>query len=228
MAMQRVVQTVGQIARHEIEQRTHTGLGIVRSVHGRNGEASYACTVELRELGLVLPRVPIATGFIGAVALPREGDLVVLLFIGGDLHAPVVVGRLYSDAVSPPLHAADETVVSLPGGEDGDDKRMELRIKTPGDGTRTAALVLDGDVKVELEVDDEGVRIQAQDARIEVKQTGSSDGRVELKVGDSKVVIEQAGDVTVAAKGTLKLEASKIEIKADATVKVKGQTVELN
>jgi uncharacterized protein involved in type VI secretion and phage assembly len=226
--MQRVVQTVSQIARHELDQRTYTALGLVRSVHGRNGETSYACTVELRELGIVLPRVPIATGLMGAVALPGEGDLVVLLFIGGDLHAPVVVGRLYSDAVSPPVHAAHETVVSLPGGEDADDKRMELRVKTPGDGTRSAALVLDGTVKVELEVDDDGVRIQAQDARIEVKQSGSSDGLIELKVADSKVQIEQSGNVTLTAKGTLKLEATKVEIKADATVKVSGQTVELN
>lgn len=226
--MHRVVQTVRQIARHELQQQWTTALGLVSSVYGRNGEEAYACTVALRESGIVLPRVPIATGLIGIAALPREGDLVMVLFVGGDLHAPVVVGRLYNESVLPPKHDVGEAVVSLPGGEEADDKRLELRVVTPGDGSRRATVLLDGPVKVELQVDDEGVRIQAQDARVVVKQTSSSDGTVELAVGDSRILVEQGGDVTVAAAGTLKLQATTIEIRADATVKVAGQTIELN
>ena len=228
MSMHRVVQTVRQIARHEVNQRWSAALGLVRSVHGRNGEQAYACTVELRESGLVLPKVPIATGLIGSAALPRENDLVLVVFAGGDLHAPFVIGRLYNESVAPPKHDAGEAVISLPGGEEADDKRLELRVKAPGDGSRLATLRLDGRVKVELQIDDEGVRIQAQDAQIVVKQTSSSDGTVELSAGGSTVTIEQGGDVTVAAQGTLKLQATKIEIQADATVKIAGQLIELN
>jgi hypothetical protein len=46
-------------------------------------------------------------------------------------------------------------------------------------------------------------------------------------VGDSTVTMEQGGDVKIVAKGTLSLKASKIELNGD-TVKVAGQTVELN
>ena len=42
------------------------------------------------------------------------------------------------------------------------------------------------------------------------------------------VLIEQSGNVTVEAEGTLKLKASTIEISGDTTVKIAGQTVNLN
>ena len=59
-------------------------------------------------------------------------------------------------------------------------------------------------------------------------QSSGSDGKAELQVGDSKIVVEQGGDVTIEAAGTLKLKATKIEISGDATVKVAGQTIDLN
>jgi uncharacterized protein involved in type VI secretion and phage assembly len=226
--MHRVIETIQQIARHQVDQRCYANLGVVKSLHGANGDESYACTVELRESGIVLPRVPIATGVIGSAALPRENDLVLIIFAGGDLHAPVVAGRLYSEAVAPPANSPGEFVVILPGDETSSDKRMELRVTTPGDGTRSLKVTLEGDVTVSLTVDDEGIGLEAQDATFHLKQTSSSDGSAELKVGDSKVTIEQSGDVTIEATGTLKLKASKVEIQGDTTIKIAGQTIELN
>lgn len=226
--MHRVVHTIRQVARHELDQRWGASLGVVKSVHGANGEKNYACTVELRESGLVLPKVPIATGLIGTAALPREKDLVVVAFMGGDLHAPVVLGRLYNEAVAPPQNAPGELVAVLPGDEPSSDKRLELRVSTPGDGTRSIDIVLDGSVKIELSVNDQGLRLQAQDTSLNLTQSSSSDGKAELKVGDNKVVIEQSGDITLEAAGTLKLKASKIELSGDTTVKIAGQTIDLN
>jgi uncharacterized protein involved in type VI secretion and phage assembly len=228
MSMEQVVRTIQQIARHEAERTATVALGVVRSVHGANGEQSYACTVELRDSGIVLPRTPIATGLIGAVALPREGDLVVVAFVAGDLHGPVVVGRLYNEEVSPPAHEPGEVVIALPGDEVQADKKLEIRIVTPGDGSRNAKLTLDGSVKVEIEVGDESIRLQTQDASFELSQSGGSDGKAELKVGDSKVVLEQSGNVSVEAAANLTLKANKIEISGDTEVKVAGTTVSLN
>lgn len=177
---------------------------------------------------MVLPRVPIASSFMGSVTLPRENDLVVVLFLGGDLHAPVVVGRLYNEAVLPPVHGPGELVVSLPGGEEESDQRLELRVTTPGDGSRSLLLVLDGSVRVEMEVKDDGIRLQAQDAMVHLSQSGSNDGKVEVSVGESSIVLEQGGDVTVEAQSKLTLKAQQIEIAGDATVKIAGQTIDLN
>jgi phage baseplate assembly protein gpV len=226
--MHRAVQTIRNIARYEAQQRWISALGLVKSVQGAGSPKKYSCTVELRETAIVLPEVPIATSVIGAVSLPRENDLVVVLFPGGDLHAAVVVGRLYNEEVEPPEHNQGEFVTLLPGDEDSTDKRLELRVKTPGDGTRKITLTLDGNVKVELDIADDGITLQAQDTKLTLKQTGSSDGKAELKVGDSTVSMDQSGDVKIEAKGTLTLKASKIELNGDTSIKIAGQTVDIN
>jgi hypothetical protein len=229
--MHRAVQAIRTIARYEARQRWISALGLVKSVQDApdtSGPKKFSCTVELRETAIVLPEVPIATGVIGMASLPRENDLVVVLFPGGDLHAAVVVGRLYTDQVAPPQHAPGEFVTVLPGDEDSADKRIELRVQTPGDGTRKVTLTFAGNVKVELGIDNDGITLQAQDTQLTLKQTGSSDGKAELKVGDSTVTMEQSGDVKISAKGTLSLQASKIELNGDTSVKIAGQTVQLN
>jgi uncharacterized protein involved in type VI secretion and phage assembly len=227
--MQRIVHTLRQIARHEMQQHWHASLAIVKSVHGADASNQYyACTVQLRETGLVLPKVPIATSVTGVAALPRENDLVVVQFIGGDLHAPVVIGRLYNEIVAPPQNAPGEYVTVLPGDESSTDKRLELRINTPGDGTRAIKLLLDGSVAIALNIDNGGIELKAQDTVLKLTQSSSSDGKAELKVGDSSVTIEQGGDITIEATGTLKLKANKIEIAGDASVKVTGQSIDLN
>ncbi len=77
-------------------------------------------------------------------------------------------------------------------------------------------------------INDEGLEFKAQDTVLKLSQSSSSDGKALLKVGDSKVVVEQGGNLTIEASGTLKLKAAKIEISGDATVKVAGQTIDLN
>jgi hypothetical protein len=227
--MQRIVRTLRQIARHEVQQHWHPALAVVKSVHGNDGSSPlYACTVVLRETGLVLPKVPLAVGVTGAAALPRENDLVVVVFIGGDLHAPVVVGRLYNEQVAPPQNGPGEWVAVLPGDETRKDRRLEFRVNTPGDGSRDMQLTLDGSVRIMLHVFDGGIELKAQDTSLKLTQSSSSDGKAELKVGDSKVAIEQNGNVSVEASGTLTLTASRVEITGDATVKVAGQVIKLN
>jgi uncharacterized protein involved in type VI secretion and phage assembly len=219
-----IVHTIRDIARHEVEQRWNTALGVVKSVQA----TAYTCTVELRESHLVLPEVPLATGLMGTVGLPAENDLVVVLFAGGDLHAPIVVGRLYNEKIAPPENGSGEFVVSLPPGETATDKLLDLRVKVPGDGSRALTLTLDGSVKIEVTVSNDGISLAAQDTSLTLTQSSSSDGKAELKVGNNKVLIEQSGNVTVEAEGTLKLKASTIEISGDTTVKIAAQTVNLN
>ncbi|MGC4084801.1 MAG: phage baseplate assembly protein V [Vicinamibacterales bacterium] len=226
--MQPLLDVVQQVARAEGRGRPFVSFGVVKSVHEATGDADYACTVALRDSGLVLPRVPIATGVIGAVALPNIGDLVTVAFIEGDFHNPIVIGRLYHRDVAVPTHKPGEAVVSLPGGETADDKRLELRVTTPGDGTRTLALTLDGSVKVELVVDDHSIRLQAQDALVEVKQSGGSDGEVRIEVGQAKASFKQSGDVTIETTGNLTLKGNKVDISGDTQVKIAGTTVQLN
>ncbi len=227
--MQRVVQTIRQIARHEARQNTAVALGVVKTVFGTADGNDYSCAIDVPALGLAFPRVPSATGIVGAVSLPRENDLVVVVFPFHDLHNPVVVGRLYPRDVDPPDHSEGETVLALPGGETDADKVLEFRIKTPGDGTRQATVTLKGSpVSVSCTIADQSVEIKVQDVTISLQQAGSSDGTLTLSSGDTKVTLSQTGDLTLEASGTLKLKGGNVEINADAGVKVNGSTIDLN
>ncbi len=220
-----LVQTVRGLARDEVLARWTTAAAVVRSVHGG---AEHACTVQLRETGLVLPRVPIAVGVLGLVALPNEGDLVVVAFNGGDVHGGVIVGRLYDERTAPPDHGPGQVVLNLPAGETADDSRLLLTVAVPGDGTRSVTLTLGGSVTVGVTVDDSGVVLTAGEASLTLQQTSSSDASATLEVGGSSVTVEQGGDVTVKATGTLTLQGTNVEISGDASVKVAGQTIALN
>jgi uncharacterized protein involved in type VI secretion and phage assembly len=221
----RVVHTIRNIARHEIARQWHAAFGVVKSVKAGD---HYCCTIELRESHLVLPDVPIMVGVMGAAAPPDPGDLVLVIFAGGDLHAPVVVGRVYSDQIAPPQNSPGEFVLALPGAETSASDRLDLRIKTPGNGTRELKVTLDGDIKVELAISDNAIQLRAKDTVLKLMQSGGSDGKAELKAGNNSVTIEQSGNVTIEAEGTLTLKASKVEISGDAEVKIAGQTVNLN
>jgi len=220
--MHRMVSTVRQIARHEIAQQLAPVLGVVGSVF----PDEYSCTVTLRETGVVLPHVPIATGLTGAAGLPRQNDLVLVAFLGGDAHAPVVLGRLYNEQVKPPDNAPGRFVASLPGDADAS-SALVLDVKTPDDGSHTMTLTLNGgDVTVKLTIDDTGFVLDAPKASL--KLTGGDDALAELAVGDAKVSIASSGDVTITTSGTLKLKGNQVEIDADSGLKLGGQTIDVN
>jgi uncharacterized protein involved in type VI secretion and phage assembly len=228
MTAQDIVGTVQRIARHEAAQLWAPALATVTSVPDSGDKPDYACTVRLRESGIVLPRVPIATGVVGVAAPPAVGDLVVVLFLGGDLHAPVVVGRLHHRDVPPPEHDAGDVVAWLPGAGTDESATLRIALHTPDGGPRSIEVGIAGDQDVTLSVDETRIEMAAGKAMLTLEQPGSSSGRATVKVGDSSVVIEQGGNVTITASGTLELKGADVKISGDASVKLTGQVIDLN
>ncbi|EIV92705.1 phage baseplate assembly protein V [Frankia sp. QA3] len=229
--MTRLAEAVTALARHEVARLRVCEIGIVRSVYSAaTGDpgADHACGVELRDTGLVLPRVPVAVGVTGAASLPRVGDLVAVIFAGGDLHAPIVIGRLYHDGLEPPEHAAQESVVRLPAGESDSTARLDVVATAPSASGRLLTIGLDGDVPVQVRIAPAEVVVTVGDARLSLRQPGGGPGRATLKVADCQVDLDGNGDVTVQASGTLTLKGRTVKIAGDTQVTVKGQTVELN
>jgi hypothetical protein len=224
---QDIVHTMQRIARHEVDRSWAPALATVTALADA-AAPDLACTVRLRETGMVLPRVPIATGLVGVAAPPAVGDLVVVLFLGGDLHAPVVVGRLYHRDVHPPAHEPGEVIAWLPGAGTDEAETIRLALRSAGDGPRSVEVSIAGDQAVTVTVDETHVELVAGEARVTVEQPGGSSGRASLVVGESSVVVEQGGDVTVEASGTLTLKAAKVVISGDASVKITGQIIDLN
>lgn len=212
--------SIARIARHELRGQATAGIGVVTEVHPATPAVKdHAATVKMRDTGIVLPRVPVAVGVLGWAAIPDVDDLVVVLFMDGDVNAPLIVGRLYDPDREPPKHAEGELVLALPPGASEPDLQLVIDGKKP-----SITLELPGDVKVEIK--DGDVKIVV--AEMTLSLTSSGGGRAELAAGGSKLTIKKDGDVTLTSSGKLKLEGTEVEISGSSKVKVSGAQVEIN
>jgi phage baseplate assembly protein gpV len=184
--MSDLVTIIRAIIRDELASLRLGDVGVVTSSfpHADGDEHNYECNVKLRESELELRRVPIVTPHVGMVSAPRVGELVLLSYVGGDPNRPIVVGRLYSDEVNPPVHEADEwRVVAPPGGKTSIaiDKDQSI-VLTAGENLLTLK-------------QDDVITIQGKaDLTIQV------DGNVELKCTDCKV--DASGNIDLGSSGS--------------------------
>ncbi|HLF78909.1 MAG TPA: phage baseplate assembly protein V [Dehalococcoidia bacterium] len=214
--------SITRIARHEASARAVAGVGKVVTVYPApegSAEPDHAVTVEMLDTGLVLPRVAVAVGAMGFASIPQVDELVVVVFLEGDFNAPVIVGRLYHEGLNPPPHAENEIVLGLPAGSSSPDLKLVVDGKAP-----SIKLDLPGEVKVTIE--EEKVLLEVGKMRVSLE--GAGGGRAEIAAGGSTITLKQDGDISVTAKGKLKLEGSEVEISGQAKVKITGAQVEVN
>jgi len=211
--MSSLVDVLRAIIRDEIAARHPPELAIVTRVHPGDGSAgNHQADLRLRASGLELTRVPVAVPRLGFSLLPRPDDLVVVLFVDGDVNAPVVVGSLYDGKRQPPQAAALDAVFAPPDAKDSAVKR--LYIATPGGG--------------KLTIDDGGLQFEAGGSKLQIAQ----DGDVTVTSAKAIKVESQAGmsikagtDLTLEAATSLKLRAPQVAIEAQAEAKLKGAAV---
>lgn len=209
-------ETVRRIVADEIGRVRTSELAVVQESHPHADDGdtdNYACTVRLRDSGIVLRHVPVATQRIGDASIPGEGELVLVQFVGGDINAPIIVGRLYNDEDRPPPNEFGKSVVHLPlGASDDDAVHLEL---LSGD-KREILITLGSGLTLTLKDDD---------PVIEVKVDG----------GKAAISIARDGGVTLESQGSLKVKGSDIKLEGDAVtieasgdLKLKGGTVNIN
>jgi len=149
--MDSLVSIMQQVAAREAGKIYTTELGEITAVlpHASDSDKNnYQCSVKLKNRKAAggsdfeLRKVPVATGHIGLANIPNVGDLVLVQFIGGDLNAPVITGRLYNDADKPPVSDQNQVVLD----------RVES-IKIIMDGGTTIEIDKNGNVKIEAKGD---------------------------------------------------------------------------
>jgi len=202
-------ESIQKIVREELQQVRTAELAIVREQHphaSASDQDNYACTVTLRDSQIVLNEVPVATGQIGAASIPAVGDLVLVEFVGGDINAPIIVGRLYNDEDRPPENADGKAVLHLPlGAGDSDAVHVELE---SGDARRLV-LKLGNGLELTLADDDPAVK-------------------VDVGGGSATVEIAKDGGVKLQSNGSLELKAGEIKVEAQGQLTLKGATVNIN
>ena len=183
--MSDIMHILRAVIRDELKALRLGDIAVVTStMPHQDGDAhNFECSVKLRELDLELRNVPMATPHIGMASAPREGDLVYVSYVGGDPNRPVIVGRLYSDKASPPIHAEGE-----------------WRVESPLAGE--ASLMIDKDQSIVLTAGKNIITIKKDDV---IEIAGEADLKIEIK-GDvnlkcQNAKIDASGDIDLGEGG---------------------------
>jgi phage baseplate assembly protein gpV len=230
--MSSVITTIQEIVRHELQAVRLTELGLVDAVYpheGASDDDNYGCDVKLKNSGLLLRRVPIATGHVGTAAIPNVGDLVLVAFERGDVNQPLVIGRLYNDVDRPPLNKPDEVIFRLPLAE-ADDQTILASIKNHQNQSPPREVLLQMPPKLTLRITDGTVTATAGKTEMKLDNPNTGGGTVTVIAGSTKITMNQDGDVAIeaagslslSANGDLSLEATNIDVKARASINVEA------
>jgi phage baseplate assembly protein gpV len=203
-----IVEIIQAIVREEIKKVRTTGIGVVTKLYPHESGSdknNYECDVCLRDTGRELHRVPVATQRIGLAAIPNIDDLVLVQFVGGDIHGAVITARLYNDTDRPPEAKAKECVYICP--DDAESGLRRAYMEFPNGNT--------------LLLDDDKMVVKAGDTTLTIKNGGD----VEIK-SNAKVVIQSQGNTEIKSQGNITLDAGGgLTMKAQADVKIEGLSV---
>lgn len=219
------VSTIQAIVRRELQALRLAEIGVVTAVqpHADAGDSdNYSCDVRLRNSGLELARVPVATGHIGTVAIPNVDDLVLLAFDRGDVNQPIITARLYNDQDRPPINTSDEVIFRLPL-DAGEDETIKAAIRNHQAASPPRELIIEMAPKITLRITDGTVRATAGPSELFIDQTGASGGTVTVVTGGTKITLDQDGDATVEAIGALTMKAQRDVTIEGLNVKIRGQ-----
>ena len=194
-----IVPALQAVVRDELATQRGAELGIVTQVYtneGGSGDTNLAVNLRVRGSALELQHVPVAVGRLGLSAVPRVGDLAVVVFVGGDLNGPVVLGFLYDEQTRPPDGKASELVYKVPDDAADDDRRIEVQLPS-------------------------GNTLTLQDKKLTVTMGGTT-----LTVeADGAITLDAAGDLKLKAGGAVSIEAgTDAKLKAGTSVTVEGAT----
>jgi phage baseplate assembly protein gpV len=229
-----IVSTIQKIIQHELRSIRISEMGLVEAVYPHRDagdDDNYGCDVRLKNSGLLLKRVPVATDRIGTVAIPNKGDLVLLAFYDGDVNQAVIIGRLYNDADRPPRNDSNEVIFRLPLAK-GEGKTLKAAIRNIETNDPPRELIIEMPPKITVRITDGTVRATAGKTEMKLDQPNGSGGTVTVVAGQTKITMDQDGDVTVEAAGAitlratddLTLEGQNIKINADLEVDIQAQT----
>ena len=201
-----LLDTLRAIVRDELARTRMPELGVVTAVFPRADDGSddnHQASVRLGATGVELQHVPVAVGRLGLAWLPQVGDTVLVLFIQGELNAPVVVGSLYDAQVRPPTAKAGETVY-MPSDAGGDAALRRLQVALGSD--------------VMLTLDDEHLTVKLGGTELVL----TKDGDVAI-TSAAKLTIKTQGDFSVEASGNIDLKAQGNLTLAGVAAKLEGQ-----
>ncbi|SEA37497.1 hypothetical protein SAMN05660964_01436 [Thiothrix caldifontis] len=211
--MSGLIDTLRAIIRDELARMQPPELGIVLAVYANDADGNnHQVDVRLRASGVELQRVPVTVPRYGMSMLPCVDDLVLLMFVGGELNAPMVIGCVYDEHTQPPEAAPGELIYKIP--DEGGERHIQL--ETPSGVTFT--------------VDDGAIKIVAGNTSITLEQDGNvqimAAGNLELKA-DGDITLEAGGKLTLKATSDAEVQGMNIKLQGSAQTEFKSPMLKL-
>ncbi|NEQ11628.1 MAG: hypothetical protein F6K37_38865, partial [Moorea sp. SIO4E2] len=203
-----IVGVMQKVAQQEARKVYTTELGIVTAVFPHTSESdkdNYQCSVKLKNKkqpdgkDFELRKVPVATPHLGLVNIPNVGDLVLVTFIGGNLNAPVIIGRLYNDQDQPPVNKEKEFYLQNNLKEGGSFKIDQEGVVTVTSKNEKQVITVD-DQKIDLTNEKCHVTLEGGDATLKNEKctVALSGGNITIDNGTCKIKVESGG-ITIDA-----------------------------
>lgn len=201
--MSSMFEVIRKIVDHEMRRIHVTELGVVTSIFPHSSDSdkeNYECNVKLKYRDLELRKVPVATQHIGLAHIPNVGDLVLITFVNGNVNAPVIIGRLYTDEDRPPINKEEEIIYTPPYSKQSGLRRVHLELSSG----------------VVLSITDDDVTVEAGKTTVKLNRDGDID-------------IKSSANLNVKATGDLSFSAANITIESQQNIEIKaGATAEIN
>ena len=213
--MSTLIPTLRAIIREELTRYRMPELAVVSGVFAKeddSGDGNHQVNVTLRGSGLELQRVSVAVARAGWSVLPREGDVVVVAFLDGDLNSPVVLGAVYDNTLRPPKAAPLDVVYQPPDDEDASVRRLHLEL--PG-----GCSVTYGDDKLSVVSGGTEVIVE-KDGDVSVKSAGN----VKIE-SEGDISLEAGGNVNVKAQQNVSLKGLAATLEGQSSTTVKGPSI---
>ena len=177
----------------------------------------------------------------GKVSLPKVGDFVIILFLGGDIRRPVILGSIPTPTRKPPVEVDKNNNTRVHKTADGieitideNENKSSINIKTKNghiftweDSSDNNLINLkskDGKTSVSIDLKKSAVEIKAQTISL------NADKEINFKSGGSSIKISDSGIESKSSNGKFAVQAnqinnkanSKVGIEANASIDLKG------
>ena len=192
--MSGMVEVIQSIVEAEIRKVHLTELGMVTSIFSHAGESdkeNYECNIQLKNRDLELRKVPVATQIIGLSNIPKVGDMVVITYVNGNINAPIIIGRLYTDEDRPPVSSGEEVVYVPPYSKNSDLRRFAMELPSG----------------VKITINDDLVGISAGGTTLRINRGGN-------------VEVQSAKEVKIVAKEDMSILAKNLSITTEEAFQV--------
>jgi len=165
----------------------------------------------------------------GFFFFPNVDDLVVLAYLGGDVHRPVVLGSYWAGEVKAPyaIEDGENKVISIKTPQkseikfDEEAESEKITITTPSG----AEIMIDDENKT-IHIkgnDDNTVKLDWENGEIEIKAAA----KLKLSAGDTELTLESSGSINGKASNEIGFEANNINLTGRTGFTAEGATAEV-